>query len=114
LNLSGPPAERGLGDRKKESAIADAMALSFFVPFGNRLWLSQAAERGPDASETAEQRLAGAKALVGIATIAARLKSCPVTKHAKDSAMVSFSAACISGAALSGRCSTLIGLAIFM
>jgi hypothetical protein len=53
----------------------------------------EVAEKCPDASNTMEQTLAGAEALVDIAPLAARLKSCPVTKHAQSSATVSFPAA---------------------
>jgi hypothetical protein len=38
-----------------------------------------------------ELAFAGAEALVNIAPVSARLKSCPVTKHAQDAAMASFS-----------------------
>jgi hypothetical protein len=51
-----------------------------------------AAENGPGPSKTLERVLAGAKALVDFAPLAARLKSCPVTKPEQDGAMVSSSA----------------------
>jgi hypothetical protein len=53
----------------------------------------QAAEKGQDSSKTLELTLAGAEARVDSKAVVARLKSCPVTKHAQVSATVSFSAA---------------------
>jgi hypothetical protein len=42
----------------------------------------QAAEKGQMMSEKPEKRPSGAKALVDLIALAARLKSCPVTKQA--------------------------------
>jgi hypothetical protein len=54
----------------------------------------RAAEEVANLSETPRLASAGAKAQIDSKAVAARLKSCPVTKHAQDSATVSFFAAC--------------------
>jgi hypothetical protein len=54
----------------------------------------QAAEKGLMAGELPKKYAAGAKAHIDFAALAARLKSCPVTKHSQILLGVSFSAAC--------------------
>jgi hypothetical protein len=62
----------------------------------------QAAEKGLLAGELPKKHAAGAKAHVDFAALAARLKSCPVTKHSQTLLGVSFSAACKARLLFSG------------
>jgi hypothetical protein len=55
------------------------------------------AEKGNHSFRMQEERTAGAEAQVGFAVLAARLKSCPVTRRSKIRSGLSFSAACQAG-----------------
>jgi hypothetical protein len=54
----------------------------------------QAAEKGLFPGENPEKRPSGAEAHIDLIVLAARLKSCPVTKPLEIAAKLSFSAAC--------------------
>ena len=76
-NLRFTQNRRSLGEDSSNTPSPRASFLSFRLTPGPR----QAAEKGEMTSEAPEKHPSGAKAHVDLIALAARLKSCPVTKQ---------------------------------